>query len=85
MNITKDTKVSEILTTYGDIAPVMEIFGIKRVGRYSLRRFITKAISVETAAKVHRVPLDEFLVTLDKALSLQTEQGGATATVDMGS
>ena len=34
MEITKDTRVSSILEEYGDIAPVMEVFGIKRVGRY---------------------------------------------------
>ena len=59
MEITKDTRVSDILTEYGDIAEVMETFGIKRVGRYSVRRIITKALTVENAARVHRVPLDE--------------------------
>jgi hypothetical protein len=37
MKINKDTKVSNILKEYGDIADVMEIFGIKRVGKYSVR------------------------------------------------
>jgi hypothetical protein len=68
MEITKDTKVSDILQEYGDIAEVMEAFGIKRVGGYSLRRFLTRALTVERAAKVHRVPLDEFLVTLRTAV-----------------
>ncbi len=67
MEITKDTRVSEILNEYGDIADVMEIFGIKRVGGYSFRKMLTKAISVETAAHVHRVPLDAFLETLKQA------------------
>ncbi len=70
MEITKDTKVSAILQEYGDIADVMEVFGIKRVGRYSLRRLITKALSVETAARIHRVPLDEFIETLNQAILL---------------
>jgi len=69
MKITKDTRVSEILQEYGDIADVMEVFGIKRVGRYSVRSFITKAITVEWAARVHRVPLDEFLEILNKAVA----------------
>lgn len=68
MEITKDTKVSDILREYGDIADVMEVFGIKRVGGYSLRKFITKAITVERAAKIHREPLDEFLATLHTAI-----------------
>lgn len=76
MEITKDTKVSAILQEYGDIAPVMEVFGIKRVGRYSLRRMITKALTVERAARVHRVPVDEFVDTLNKALLLQEQNQG---------
>ena len=67
MEITIDTRVSAILEEYGDIADVIEIFGIKRVARYSLRTFITKAITVEMAARIHRVPLAEFLEILHKA------------------
>jgi hypothetical protein len=69
--ITKDTKVSDILQEYGDIADVMEVFGVKRVGRYSLRRMITKALTVERAARIHRVPLDEFLNILNTAVASQ--------------
>ncbi len=68
MQITKDTRVSDILLQYGDIAEVMEVFGIKRVGRYSLRMFLAKALTVEWAARVHRVPLDEFLKILHQAV-----------------
>jgi len=68
MEITKDTRVSEILKEYGDIADVMEVFGVQRVGRYSLRSFLAKALSVQTAARIHRVPLDEFLNILEKAV-----------------
>jgi len=39
---TKDSRVSEILETYGDIAEAMEVFGIKRVGGFSAWRKITK-------------------------------------------
>ena len=72
MNITKDTKVSEILQEYGDMADVMEIFGVKRVGGYSLRRMLTKALTVEWAARIHRVPLDEFLDKLRQAVELKS-------------
>ena len=68
MEITKDTKVASILEEYGDIADVMELFGVKRVGRYSFRRMLTKAITVEWAARVHRVHLDEFLDILHQAV-----------------
>lgn len=68
MQITKDTRVSDILLEYGDIADVMEIFGVQRVGKYSLRMFLAKALTVEWAAKVHRVPLNEFLDILNQAV-----------------
>jgi len=72
MEITKNTRVSEILENYGDIADVMEVFGVKRVARYSFRRMLTKALTVEMAARVHRVPLDEFIEVLNKAISKQS-------------
>ncbi len=69
MQITKDTRVSDILLEYGDIAEVMEVFGVKRVGRYSLRMFLAKALTVEWAARIHRVPLGEFLEILHQAVT----------------
>ncbi|MBK6431244.1 MAG: DUF1858 domain-containing protein [Anaerolineae bacterium] len=69
MEITKDTRVSDILLEYGDIADVMEIFGVKRVGKYSLRMFLAKALTVEWAARIHKVPLDEFLEILNQAVA----------------
>ena len=67
IEITKATHVSEILEVYGDIADVMELFGVKRVARYSLRALAAKALTVEWAARIHGVPLDEFLGILRKA------------------
>jgi hypothetical protein len=67
MEITKKTKVADILAEYGDIAEVMELFGVQRVGRYSLRVLAAKALTVEWAARIHRVPLDEFLQILKEA------------------
>ena len=73
MQITKKTLVSDILNEYGDIADVMEVLGVKRVGKWSIRRFITKFITVERAAKIHKIPLESFLDKLQKAISLQIE------------
>lgn len=56
MIITKDTRVSSILEEYGDIADVMEAFGVKRVGRYSVRKLATKALTVEWAGLSEIVP-----------------------------
>jgi hypothetical protein len=70
----EDTRVSEILLKYGDIADVMEIFGVQRVGRYSLRMFIAKALTVEWAARVHKVPLEEFLGILQQAIQRASER-----------
>jgi hypothetical protein len=69
MEITKATRVSDLLAEYGDIADVMAIFGIKRVGRYSVRKLLTKAVTVEWAARIHHVPLDEFLAILHQAVA----------------
>ena len=74
MQITKDTRISDILLEYGDIAEVMEVFGVKRVGRYSLRMFLAKALTVEWAARIHRVPLDEFLEILHQAVTRKVEE-----------
>jgi hypothetical protein len=74
MKITKDTRVSAILEEYGDIADVMEVFGIKRVGRYSLRMLAAKAVTVEWAARIHRVPLNEFLDILEHAIGRKQDQ-----------
>ena len=68
LEITENTKVSEILDEYGDIADVMEALGMKRVGGLSFRRVITKAITVKRAARIHRVPVDELLSTLHTAV-----------------
>ena len=76
MEITKDTRVSEILEKYGDIADVMKIFGVQPVSGYSIRRMLTKALTVEWAARVHRVPLDEFLEILRNAIVSKDEQVG---------
>jgi len=73
VEITKNTRVADILNEYGDIADVMEIFGVNRVGRYSLRRLLGKVLTVNSAARIHRVPLDEFLSILDKAVKNDSE------------
>lgn len=67
MEITKDTRISAILEEYGDIADVTELFGVKRVGRFSLRALAARALTVEWAARIHPVPLEEFLSILKKA------------------
>jgi len=73
VEITKNTRVADILNEYGDIADVMEIFGVNRVGRYSLRRLLGKVLTVKLAALIHRAPLDEFLSMLDKAVKNDSE------------
>jgi hypothetical protein len=72
--ITKDTLVADILREYGDIADVMEVFGIKRVGRYSIRALAARAVTVEWAARIHRVPLEDFLKILHKAVPSANEK-----------
>jgi hypothetical protein len=66
--ITKDTLISDILREYGDIAEVMEAFGVKRAGGLAIRKTLGRLLTVERAAKVHRVPLDEFLPMVQRAV-----------------
>jgi hypothetical protein len=73
MTITKRTYVSEILREYGDIAQIMEIFGVKRVGGFGLRKLITRLITVRTAAFVHRIPLNNFLGMLETAIAEKSQ------------
>ena len=80
MEITKDTRVADILEEYGDIAEVMELFGVERVGRYSLRALAAKALTVEWAARIHKVPLDEFVEILRKATD---SKGQAVSSKDL--
>jgi len=68
MKITEKTYVSDILKEYGDIADIMEIFGVKRVGGFGLRKFITRFITIKTAAFVHRVSLDKFIMMVETAI-----------------
>lgn len=56
----------------------MEVFGVKRVARYSFRRMLTKALTVERAAFVHRVPLAEFLEKLRSAVELQDRKNAVS-------
>jgi hypothetical protein len=74
MVITQNTRVFNILEEYGDIAGVMVMFGVKPVGKYSLRRIITRFLTVRMAAAVHRVPLNEFLDKLHKAVEQKSTQ-----------
>ena len=58
----------EILKEHGDIAEIMEIFGVKRVGGFRLRKLLTRFITVRTAAFVHRVPIDNFIAMVETAI-----------------
>jgi len=69
LEITEETKVSEVLEEYGDIADVMEALGMKRVGGLSFRRVITRAITVKRAAQIHRVPVGELMEKLNVAIA----------------
>lgn len=68
LKVSPKTKVYKILKEYGDIADVMEAFGLKRVGSFGLRKFITRFISVKTAAKVHKIKLDKQLEMVQDAI-----------------
>jgi len=72
MKITKETIVADILKEYGDIEDVMKAFGVKSVGCYSIRKVIARFLTVERVAKIHKVPLDEFLETLNQVVAIKS-------------
>lgn len=74
MKIMENTRVFDILQEYGDIAGVMAMFGVKPVGKYSVRRVITRFLTVKMAARIHKVPLDEFLDKLQKAVEQKSSR-----------
>jgi len=76
MEINLNTRVYDILMKYGDIAEVMEVFGVKRVGRYSIRKILTRFLTVKRAAFVHRVPPDKFLKMVQNAVKSKDKSGG---------
>jgi hypothetical protein len=45
--ITKDNRIPLVLEQFGDVGGAMEIYGIKRVGLYSLQLFLAKPLTVE--------------------------------------
>jgi hypothetical protein len=79
MEINLNTRVYDILMEYGDIAEVMEVFGVTRVGRYSIRKILTRFLTVKRAAFVHRVPPDKFLKMVQHALKSKDKSGGKNA------
>ena len=74
MQITEDTKISDIFEQHGDISEVMVGLGMKGVDGSRLRRFLEKRITVKWAAKVHKVQLDEFLVLINKAIAIKESE-----------
>ncbi|MEZ4713932.1 MAG: hypothetical protein R3A44_42500 [Caldilineaceae bacterium] len=44
---------------------------MQRVAGNSVRRLLTKALTVAWAASVYRAPLDEFLTTLRQAVAMK--------------
>lgn len=68
MKITKRTLVYSIIKEYGDIAEVMEFFGVNSVGGYGIRKIITRGITVRMAAIIHKVPVDKFMGMLETAI-----------------
>jgi hypothetical protein len=73
--ITKDTLISDILKEYGDVADVMEALGVKRAGGLAVRKVLGRLLTVERAAVVHRVPLNEFLPMIQKACGQGPDAG----------
>ena len=77
LDVRPDTRIIEVLDRYGDVADVMEAFGVRRVGPYSVRRLLGRFVTVERAARLHGVALDDMLGMLRTAIA--RAHGGAEA------
>ncbi len=75
--VTPKTKIGEVLSRYGDIAEVMESFGVQRVGRYNIRRLIGKVLTVKRAAKIHKLETSEMVRILQQAIDKVHAEGKA--------
>lgn len=62
MKITKDMTIGEVVRTYPDTIPVLFSFGMGCVGCPS-----AQAETLEEAAQVHGMDLDEFMAALNDA------------------
>ena len=51
----------------------MEIFGVRRVGGFGFRKFLARFITIKTAARVHRVPLENFIGMVETAINVKSE------------
>ena len=71
MHITENTKIADIFEEYGDISEAMVGFGMKAVDGNKLRNFLEKRITVKWAVRVHRVPVDELIALIHKAIALK--------------
>ena len=47
----KDIRVANYFGELGDTAGIMEIFGVKRVSRYSIRTLAARAVTIEQASR----------------------------------
>ena len=79
LQVTPETKISDVLARYGDIADVMETLGVKRVGRYNVRRLLGKVVTVKRAAMVHKLSLEEMVTALQTAIDRVEESLRADA------
>ena len=69
MEITGSTKISDIFEEHGDISEMMVALGMKGVDGNRLRHFLETKLTVKWAARIHGVPLDEFLGLIHKAIA----------------
>ena len=67
--ITAKTYISEIFERYGELSEVMSALGLTPVGSVSLRRQLTKFLTVERAAGVQRIPVERLLALLHVAVA----------------
>jgi hypothetical protein len=68
MEITKDSKVTEVFEEHPETQPIFERYGFHALSNSVLRKTFGRVTSIERGCKMHQVELDEFLEALRQSV-----------------
>ncbi|MGQ3685278.1 MAG: DUF1858 domain-containing protein [Candidatus Loosdrechtia sp.] len=71
-NITKDTKVSDVVDQHPETLKVFLDFGFTQMANPVMRKTMGKVASIEMATKMHNIDLDKFLKILNDTISAKS-------------
>lgn len=69
MEITEETKRSDIFQEYGEIADIMEAFGASHDEGSPLRRKVVMGITLKRSTRTRALRLNDFIESLNGAIA----------------